>query len=219
MAPLSEESIEEVEGIDVMIFGETHRILVEWIGLDPTSNEDRVTIDREALRLQRLTETAAVPLERQASEEWSKSNPGKAPTYFNVVRAKETAWRAAREMVFSRELYPLVTPEIVARIAQFETDADSEIAAEQARARQAHDPDRWKSLNVAQRPVAVKIVHRVWLEKPAWFRQLAKALVAQRIEDGQPVPMTAFDPVADVLAEMIDEEIRLNPPVDPNVPF
>lgn len=217
--PLSEESTEAVEGIDVTIADETSRILVEWIGLDKDSSADRDTIDREALRLQGLTEAAAQPLERHASEQWSQSNPGKTPTYFDVVRAKETAWRAAREMVLSQELYSQVTPQIVAQIDQLAQEADSEIDAEQTRAREAHDPDRWKSLNVAPRPIAGKIVHRVWLEKPAWFRQLAKALVAQRIEDDQRVPMTAFDPIADELAEMIEKEIRLNPPKDPNVPF
>lgn len=217
--PLSEESAEAVEGIDVTIADETFRILVEWIGLDKNSIDDRETIDREALRLQGLTEAAAQPLEQQASEQWTESNSGKTPTYFDVVRAKETAWRAAREMVLSQELYPQVTPPIVAQIAEQAREADGEIDAEQTRAREAHDSDRWKTLNVTPRPIAGKIVHRVWLEKPAWFRQLAKALVAQRIEDDQRIPMTAFDPIADDLAEMIDEEIRLNPPKDPNVPF
>lgn len=218
--PMSEESTTEaVEGIEVTIADETLRILVEWIGLDKESIDDREMIDREALRLQGLTETAALPLERQASEQWSRSNPGKTPTYFDVVQAKETAWRSAREMVLSQELYPQVTPQILAQIDQLAQEADSEVAVEQAQAREAHDPDRWKSLNVAPRPIAWKIVHRVWLEKPAWFRQLAKALVTQRIEDNQPVPMTAFDPVVDELAAMIDEEIRRNPPADPNVPF
>jgi hypothetical protein len=217
MTPHTEETIQQVEGIDVMIADETQRILVEWIGLD--ANEDLERIDREALRLQQLTENASGPLEQQASEQWTRSNPGKTPTYQDVVQAKETAWRAAREMVLSQELYPQVTPEIIARRADFEAQADEWISREQDSARAAHDPDRWKSLNVRPRPVADRIVHRVWLERPAWFRQLAKALVAQRIEDNQPVPMTAFDPIADELAAMIDEEIRRNPPADPNMPF
>ncbi|MFZ2175113.1 MAG: hypothetical protein WAW17_13995 [Rhodococcus sp. (in: high G+C Gram-positive bacteria)] len=219
MAPQNEEMIEQIEELDVTISDETRRILVEWIGLDANTTEDLERIDREALRLQQLTENASGPLEQQLTEQWAQSNPGKTPTYWDVVQAKESAWRAAREMVLSQELYPQVTPEIIARRTEFETQADEWIDKEQERARAAHDPDRWKSLNVRPRRVADRIVHRVWLERPAWFRQLAKALVAQRIEDNQPVPMTAFDPVADELAAMIDEEIRRNPPADPNMPF
>lgn len=219
MEAQSEEAIEQVEGIDVTIADETHRILVEWLGLDPTSPQDLERIDREALRLQQMTESASGPLETQAHEQWAEANRGMTPTYWNVVQAKESAWRAAREMILAEELYPQVTPEIAARRTEFEAWADSQIEAEQDRARREHDPDRWKSLNVRPMPVAEQIVHRVWLDRQAWFQQLGRALVAQRIEDNQPVPMTAYDPVADELAEMIDEEIRRNPPEDPNLPF
>jgi hypothetical protein len=219
MAPPNEEMIEAVEGIDVTIAGETRRILAEWIGLSLTSTEGLEQINREALRLQGLTEAASRPLEQQATEEWAQANPGKTPTYLDVVRGKETAWRAAREMVLAQELYSQVTPEVIARVEKIEDWLDNAVRESEDQARRAHDPDRWKSLNVRNRPVAARIVHRVWLEKPAWFRQLAKALVAQRIEDNQPVPMTAFDPVAAELEAMIDAEIRLNPPADPNMPF
>lgn len=219
MAPMNEETIEAVEGIDVTIAGETRRILAEWIGVSLTSTEGLAQIDREALRLQGLTEAASVPLEQQATEEWAQANPGKTPTYWDVVRAKETAWRAAREMVLTQDLYSQVTPEVIAKVRETENWLDNAVQESETQARRAHDPNRWKSLNVKDRPVATKIVHRVWLEKPAWFRQLAKALVAQRIEDNQPVPMTAFDPVAGELEEMIVEEMRLNPSADPNTPF
>lgn len=219
MAPLNEEMIEAVEGIDLTIAGETRRILAEWIGVSLTSAEGLAQIDREALRLQALTEAVSVPLEQQATEEWAQANPGKTPTYLDVVQGKETAWRAAREMVLAQELYSQVTPEVIARVEKIEDWLDNAVQESEDQARRAHDPDRWKSLNVRNRPVAARIVHRVWLEKPAWFRQLAKALVAQRIEDNQAVPMTAFDPVAAELEAMIDAEIRLNPPADLNMPF
>ena len=219
MAPMDEEMIEAVEGIDVTIAGETRRILAEWIGVSLTSAEGLAQIDREALRLQGLTEAASVPLEQQATEEWAQANPGKTPTYWDVVRGKETAWRAAREMVLAQELYSQVTPELIEQIRESENWLDNAVRESEDQARRAHDPDRWKTLNVRERPVATRIVERVWLEKPAWFRQLATALVTQRIEDDQPVPMTAFDPAASELEDMIEEEMRRNPPADPNMPF
>ncbi len=42
----------------------------------------------------------------------------------------------------------------------------------------------------AAMPAAERVVERVWLAKGPRFRSLARALVAQRIEDDQPVPMT-----------------------------
>lgn len=216
MAPMDAESI---EGIDVTIAAETRRILSEWIGVSLTSAEGLAQIDREARRLQGLTEAASKPLEQQAIAEWAQANPGKTPTYWDAVTTKETAWRAAREMVLTQDLYSQVTPELIAEIRESENWLDNAVRESEDQARRAHDPDRWKSLNVKHRPVAVRIVHRVWLEKPAWFHQLATALVGQRIEDDQPVPMTAFDPVADELEAMIEEEMRRNPPADPNMPF
>lgn len=219
MAEQSEETIEQVEGIDLMIEDETRRILLEWIGLNGRSEEGQAAIEREALRLQQLTETASVGLEKQAQKEWAQRNPGKTPTYWDVVRAKETAWRAAREMILEQELYPQVTPELIEAIEAAEAELDNAVRESEDQARISRDPDRWKSMNVRHRPVATRIVERVWLEKPAWFHRLATALVAQRIEDNQVVPMTAYDPVADDLEEMIDEEMRANPPEDPNMPF
>ena len=221
MKPMSEEQVEQVEGIDVTIAAETRRILTEWIGLDPNlpEVERQAHVDREALRLQQMTEGASRPMEAQLTEQWAQANPGQTPTYGDVVKAKESAWRAAREMVLAQELYPQVTPDIVARNQEFEAWADGQIQAQWESARATRDPDRWKSLNVQPLPVAERIVHRVWLERPAWFRQLAVALVAQRIEDNQPVPATAYDPVADELEEMISDEIQANPPADVNMPF
>ncbi|MFD4268166.1 hypothetical protein [Rhodococcus sp. NPDC058481] len=212
---------EQIEGIDLMIADETRRILTEWlaVGAEATVEDAQQLIDREALRLQQLTEDASPAFETQAIEEWQQRNPGERPNYDSTMVAKATAWRAAREMVLTEELYTQVTPEIAARRAEFDQWAQNEIEQSWETARQAHDPDRWKTLNVRPRPVATRIVERVWLEKPGWFRSLAQALVAQRIEDNQQVPMTAFDPVADELEAMIAAEMQANPPADPNMPF
>ncbi|MFD3812418.1 hypothetical protein [Rhodococcus sp. NPDC058639] len=86
-------------------------------------------------------------------------------------------------------------------------------------ARTVRDPDRWRTQSVRPNPTAVRVVERVWLEKAAWFRALGQALIAQRIEDGRPVPMTSRDPLADELTEMIEDEMRRNPPQDQNLPF
>ncbi|ANZ28509.1 hypothetical protein A4U64_26840 (plasmid) [Rhodococcus sp. WB1] len=210
MAPQSEEFIAQVEGIDLTIAAETRRILVEWLGIDPATEQEQ--IDREALRLQQMTEDAA--------EQFEQATPTTPDaTYQDAVRAKETAWRAAREMVLEGELYPQVTPEIRAAQEEFETVLDQRIEERWGVARTAQDPDRWRTLNVKPNPVAVRVVERVWLGKPGWFRTLAKSLIAQRIEDNQPVPMTSRDPLADELAALIEDEMRRNPPQDPDLPF
>lgn len=210
MAPQNEELLEQVEGIDLTIAAETKRILVEWVGIDPAQQQDQ--IDREALRLQQLTVEAAAAFERQTPTE-------PTDTYQEVLQTKETAWRAAREMVLEQELYPQVTPQMQADRAEFHDWADKIAEQEWEAARTAQDPDRWRTQNVRPNSAAVRVVERVWLAKPAWFRALAQALIAQRIEDNQPVPMTSRDPIVDELTEMIDEEMRRNPPEDPELPF
>ncbi|BDB63461.1 hypothetical protein RDE2_52550 (plasmid) [Rhodococcus sp. RDE2] len=206
----SEEFRTQVEGIDLTIAAETRRILVEWLGVDPATDQER--IDREALRLQQLTEDAA--------EQFEEANPTVPDaTYQDAVQAKETAWRAAREMVLGNELYPQVTPEIREDWERFEQWAEQEAEKDWEAARVAQDPDRWRTQNVRPNPTAVRVVERVWLEKPAWFRALAQALIAQRIEDNQPVPATSRDRLADELTELIEDEMRRNPPEDPDLPF
>ncbi|ETT23465.1 hypothetical protein RAJCM14343_0438 [Rhodococcus aetherivorans] len=210
MAPQSEEFTTQVEGIDLTIAAETRRILVEWLGIDPATEQEQ--IDREALRLQQMTEDAAEQFEQATP-------PAPDATYQDAVRAKETAWRAAREMVLEGELYPQVTPEIREARERFEEWTEQEAEKDWEAARTAQDPDRWRTQNVRPNPTAVRVVERVWLAKPAWFRALAQALIAQRIEDNQPVPMTSRDPIADELAAMIEDEMRRNPPQDPDLPF
>ncbi len=135
------------------------------------------------------------------------------------MQAKETAWRAAREMVLENELYPQVTPEIRKDWEQFEEWAEQELDKDWEAARTAQDPDRWRTRNVKPNPTAIRVVERVWLDRPGWFRTLAKSLIAQRIEDNQPVPMTSRDRLADELTELIEDEMRRNPPADPDLPF
>lgn len=205
-----EEFRTQVQGIDLTIAAETRRILVEWLGVDPATEQER--IDREALRLQQMTEDAA--------QQFEQANPP-APdaAYRDAVQAKETAWRAAREMVLENELYPQVTPEIREDWEQFEAFLDQQIEQRWEAARAAQDPDRWRNRNVRPNPTAVRVVERVWLDRPGWFRTLAKSLIAQRIEDNQPVPMTSRDRLADELTELIEDEMRRNPPEDPDLPF
>ncbi|KDE10028.1 MULTISPECIES: hypothetical protein [Rhodococcus] len=210
MAPQSEEFRAQVEGIDLTIAAETRRILVEWLGIDPATEQER--IDREALRLQQMTEDAA--------EQFEQATPTTPDaTYQDAVRAKKTAWRAAREMVLEGELYPQVTPEIREAREQFAAWAEQEAEKDWEAARTAQDPDRWRTQNVKPNPTAVRVAERVWLDKPGWFLSLAEALVAQRIEDNLPVPMTSRDPIADELAALIEDEMRRNPPQDPDLPF
>ena len=214
MAPQDEEFLTQVEGIDLFIAEETRRILTEWVGIDPelTPEAAQEQINREALRLQKLTEEAAEDFERATP-------PTTGSTYWDAVQTKESAWRAARETVLEQELYPQVTPEMRAERAEFDAQIEREIETQQDAARKTQDPDRWRSLNVRPMPAAERVVERVWLAKGPRFRSLARALVAQRIEDDQPVPMTGRDPIADELAQMIDDEIRRTPEIDPELPF
>lgn len=207
---MDEQMLEQVEGIDARIADETRRILVEWIGVDPSTSQEQ--IDREALRLQGLTADAAEAFEQQ--------NPAPpAAFYSEVVQAKETSWRAARELVLTNELYPQVTPEMIAEREELDSTLDKMTEERWARAQAAKDADRWRTQNVRPSAAAARVVERVWLAKPGWFRSLAKALIAQRIEDRQPVPMTSRDPLADELTAMVEDEMRRNPPTDPALPF
>jgi len=206
----SEEFTTQVEGIDLTIAAETRRILAEWLGVDPATEQER--IDREALRLQQLTEDAA--------EQFEQANPPASDaTYQDAVQAKETAWRAAREMVLENELYPQVTPEIRKDWERFEEWAEQELDKDWEKARTAQDPDRWRTRKVRPNPTAGRVVERVWVSKPGWFLSLAEALIAQRIEDNQPVPMTSRDRLVEELTELIEDEMRRNPPEDPDLPF
>ncbi len=118
-------------------------------------------------------------------------------------------------MVLEQEPYPQVR----AARADFEAWADSVTEHQWDAARTAPDPNRWRTPNVRPLKAAERTVERVWLEKPGSFRSLAQAPIAQRIEDNQPVPMTAHDPIIDDLTALINDEIARNPPADPELPF
>lgn len=212
---------ERVEGVDWTIAAETARILGEWVGFDPglTVAQRQEVIDREAVRLQELTEQAAEGFAAQSHTQWEAAHPGRAPGHADTVATRETAWRAAREMVLASELYPRVTPQMREEWAQTEAALDEAIHQQMEAARVARDPDRWRRRDVAPMPVATRIVERVWLEKPGAFLALAEALIAQRIEDDQPVPHTPASLLVSELEAMIEAELAANPPQDPDLPF
>ncbi|WP_083291436.1 hypothetical protein [Rhodococcus sp. 1139] len=118
---------------------------------------------------------------------------------------KEGASTAAVDMVLDQELYPQVTPQLVAQIEQLAIKDDREISAELDRVRQADPWSRYPRI-----PDAVKIVRRELLKKPAPFQQAARALTTQRAEGNQPAP--ASGPVAGELVAMIDAAIRCREP-------
>ena len=176
-------------------------------------------IDREAVRLQELTEQAAEGFAAQSHAQWEAANPGRAPSHADTVATRETAWRAAREMVLASQLYPRVTPQMREEWARPRPHSTKRPTSRWRRRRSARDPDRWRRRDVAAMPVATRIVERVWLDESGPFRALAQALIAQRIEDGQPVPHTPANPLASELEAMIEAELAANPPQDPEVPF
>ena len=94
-------------------------------------------------------------------------------------------------MILERELYPQVTPQILAQIEQLAIRDDREISAELDRARQADPWSRYPRI-----PGAVKIVRRQLLIKPAPFQQAAKALITQRAECNQPASVSGRLPTS-----------------------
>lgn len=125
--------------IDETIFDETWRVLSQWFAMDKNAGDEVLVMGRESERLQRLTDTATESLELQLNEQWSQANPGKAPTDQDLTQMKEEASTAAVDMVLDQELYPQVTPQLVAQIEQLAIKDDREISAELGRVRQA-DP-------------------------------------------------------------------------------
>ncbi|WP_041452413.1 hypothetical protein [Hoyosella subflava] len=210
---------ELVEGIDQQIVSETQRILTEWVGLGPGLSlaEKQDQIEREALRLQQMTEAAAEMFEAQALKEWTP--PGQTPSFRTKVQARESAWRQAREMVLAEELYSQVTPDMKQEKEAYIAGLDQQIQQEYDRAMLARESDRWKTQNVKPNTVAVRVVDRVWMHKSGAFKALAESLIAQRIEDNQPVPATPHDQLAEDLEAMILDELQANPPDDPQLPF
>ncbi|WP_216893443.1 hypothetical protein [Nocardia alni] len=84
---------------------------------------------------------------------------------------------------------------------------------EQARLlRDQRDPDRWRELLVTACPEqdqAMSMVDRLWAAPlPLEFRELATALVQQRIEDRMPVPIDPDDPLRRELEAMVTSQLR-----------
>lgn len=183
------------------IFGETWRVLSQWLAMDKNASDEVLAMGRESERLQRLADTATESLEHQLNEQWSQSNPGKTSTDLDRAQMKEEATTTAVDMVLDQELYPQVTPQIVVQIEQLAIKDDMEISAELDRARQTDPWSRYPRI-----PDAVKIVRLALLKKPEPFQHAAKALITQRAAGNQPTSEPGS--VAAELAAMIDAAIR-----------
>ena len=217
--PTSPEEL--LDGVDPEILAETRRILGEWVGFDPAmpiAERDSVT-EAEAVRLNGLTQQASEAFAEQSLREWEQQHPGQRAGHLESARARETGWRAAREMVLAQQLYPRVTSQTTREVEEADALLLTQVRTEREAARTAQDPDRWRRREVVPMPLASRIVERVWLDRPGPFRMLAQALITQRIQDGQPVPQTAADPLVANLEQMVTDELQDNPPADPHVPF
>lgn len=134
-----------------------------------------------------------------------------SPSGRHLVDGIDVVRDQARDEVLEAELYPRVTPEIIAEIE--ETDAMIFAMVEQTTAerRERKNPDRWRNFHVDVTPLAYKIVDLVWLHEDGNFRVLAQCLVQQRLEDNQRTPTAAASPIAPVLAAMITAQIAATP--------
>jgi hypothetical protein len=78
--------------------------------------------------------------------------------------------------------------------------------------RDRRDPDRWRELLVTASPEqdqAMSVVGQLWAAPlPLEFRELATALVQQRIEDRMPVPTDPDDPLRRELEAMVTAQLR-----------
>lgn len=78
--------------------------------------------------------------------------------------------------------------------------------------RDRRDPDRWRALLVTASPEqgqAMSVVGRLWeAPLPLEFRQLATALMQQRIEDRMPIPTDPDDPLRRELEAMVTAQMR-----------
>lgn len=69
------------------------------------------------------------------------------------------------------------------------------------------DPDRWRYGQIAISSLARVIVRRVWGDdRPLGWLTLAGCLIAQRLDDDEPTPRTAADPLQGRLRHLIDQE-------------
>ncbi|NKS55605.1 hypothetical protein GS500_23540 [Rhodococcus hoagii] len=206
------------ENVDLRIRDEVRRIWGEWVGMDPQlSPEQRAErIEQEAARLtQMVEETVGESGHGFLLDQWRDEHPGVTPDYETVVSLMGAAWESARSKVLSEELYPQVTEEVYQRVTATDELIEQERQQRIESARQEQDPERWKTLNVEVSPLAETIVNRVWMGESGRFTLLAQSLIQQRLEDNEPTPVNAVDPLADQLGAMIAAEIEAHPTQTP----
>ncbi|WP_024794173.1 hypothetical protein [Tomitella biformata] len=194
-------------GVDVVIARETRRIMGEWLAIPHTNP----TVAAEARRLQQLTETRAEELEDVLRQRWLSANPGRTPTSSDTAAMRQDTWDQARKEILEVELYPRVTPEIIAEIKETDAMIAAMLTQTIAERRERKDPERWKDFHVNVTPLACKIVDRVWLHRDGAFRVRAQCLVQQRLEDNQRTPTTSVSPIAPVLEAIVCAEIAATP--------
>lgn len=206
------------ENVDLRIRDEVRRIWGEWVGMDPQlSPEQRAErIEQEAARLtQMVEETVGESGHGFLLDQWRAEHPGVTPDYETVVSLMGAVWESARSKVLSEELYPQVTEEVYQRVTATDELIEQERQQRIESARQEQDPERWKTLNVEVSPLAETIVNRVWMGESGRFTLLAQSLIQQRLEDNEPTPVNAVDPLADQLGAMIAAEIEAHPTQTP----
>lgn len=206
------------ENVDLRIRDEVRRIWGEWVGMDPQlSPEQRAErIEQEAARLtQMVEETVGESGHGFLLDQWRAEHPGVTPDYETVVSLMGAAWESARSKVLSEELYPQVTEEVYQRVTATDELIEQERQQRIESSRQEQDPERWKTLNVEVSPLAETIVNRVWMGESGRFTLLAQSLIQQRLEDNEPTPVNAVDPLADQLGAMIAAEIEAHPTQTP----
>lgn len=206
------------ENVDLVIRDEVRRIWGEWVGMDPqldqTERDQR--IEQEAARLTQMVEEAVGDSGHGfLLDRWRAENPGVTPDYQTVASLMGTAWVSARSKVLAEELYPQVTEEVYQRVTAADEMIEQQRQETIDQQRTSRNPDRWKDLSVQISSLAETIVDRVWMGQTGRFTLLAQALIQQRLEDDQPTPTNAMDPLADELAAQIAAVIGPNPSQTP----
>ncbi|MHA4855104.1 hypothetical protein L1080_037210 [Rhodococcus sp. MSC1_016] len=194
---------------DPTIRAEVERIWREHLGVDPAATETELAaqFDEEAARLSELVLQRVGGGQGYLMRNWKAEHPGQDPDVMTTHQLIAQAEHNSREAVLTEELYsqvPEISEEQIARELKIEERIEAEIAAR----RQARDPDRWRTGMVEVPDLARQVVRRVWPSEAMTFRTYAESLIAQRMEDNVKTPLTAADPLADELAQMIDEQIK-----------
>ncbi|KAF0966411.1 hypothetical protein [Rhodococcus sp. T7] len=194
---------------DPTIRAEVERIWREHLGVDPGATQAELTaqFDEEAQRLTELVLQRVGVGQGYLVRNWKAEHPGQDPDVMMTHQLIAKAEHDSREAVLAEELYSQV-PEISEEQIARELEIEQRIEAEIAQRRQSRDPDRWRSGMVEVPDLARRVVRRVWPSEAMTFRTYAESLIAQKMEDNERTPLTAADPLADELAQMIDEQIK-----------